>query len=76
MVFEREAPIAPETACPSGGSSGCDIACVGMGDVKGRMIERLGVKESAGKQDDGQRHSCVLQCSATEYSMCAEKGIR
>lgn len=32
------------------------------------MIERLGVKESAGKQDDSQRHSCVLQCSATEYS--------
>ena len=40
-MFEREAPIAPETAWPRGGSSACDIlqfdcpSVVSKGDVNG-----------------------------------------
>jgi hypothetical protein len=47
MVFEREAPIAPETAWPRGGSSGCDIlqfdcpSVLWKGDVNEMMIARL-----------------------------------
>jgi hypothetical protein len=49
-VLESEAPIAPETACPRGGSSGNDILCFGTdGDVKAVMSERLAREEICGE---------------------------
>jgi hypothetical protein len=55
-VLESEAPIAPETACPRGGSSGNDILCFGTdGDVKTVMSGRLAREEICGDREGRPR---------------------
>ena len=68
--------MAPETACPRGGSSACDILCFGTdGDVKTVMSGRLAREEICG--DRGTPSNATSRPGAVHRAVAlhAQKGL-